>query len=282
MDWKTTNKLEKHQLEEAIKGRKKKCARIGCKRKAVAVHHIDHDHSNNTPPNLAPACQFCHDEEHGISAQMTELKLLTREFYNTQKLRIAVSNRIKAYERLGLSLIHAPLALEEIKATEAELGKRIEHLIKQDDFYNIWLKRIKGIGPLLSASLLSEVGNPEQFKTVGQLWARVGLHVIEGKAPRRSKGNKANWNGRLRMTLYKTATSFIKYDCFGRKLYDDYKQYYIQRDGEDPKWQTHNRALRRVMKDFLRCMWRAWLTSKNLPLTEAHKETKIFESDWII
>ncbi len=281
MEWKNDNQLELRELREAIRNDDILCAVIGCENPTSDVHHLDSSHKNNEPPNLAPACKLCHDKVHGISADMNDLKLLTREFYEIQKFRKSLANRIGAYERLGIPLNYCPLGLEDIKGLETKLKKHIIALLKPNLFYNSWLKHVKGIGPLLSASLMAELGSPERFNTVGQLWAYSGMHVVDGEAPRRKRGEMANWNAQLRMTLYKVASSFIKYDCFGRKLYDEYKAYYIKRDGAEPKWKPHRRAMRRVMKDFERCMWRAWMISRDLPLSEPHAETRVFENDWM-
>ena len=281
MEWKAKNTLAKGELQELIRNGRKRCAEKDCNRRATDIHHVDHNHSNNDLPNLVPACKLCHDKEHGITTDMNELKLLTRQFYTVQGHRRALANRIGAYERLGLPVTHVQRAFEDIKELETKLEKYIVEMLKTNTFYNAWLKHVKGIGPLLSASLLSDIGSPERFNTVGQLWAYAGEDVRNGEAPRRKKGNKANWNGNLRMTLYKVASSFIKCDCFGRELYDEYKTYYINRDGAEPKYQPHNRAMRHVAKDFIRCMYLAWLDHIGKPMNRARPETKIFPEHWI-
>ena len=283
MEWENCNTLSVTDLRQSIREGKQVCAGVGCDRKASDVHHLDHNHSHNDPLNLAPACKLCHDQEHGISADLNDLKLLTRQFYAVQDQRKALSSRIGAYERLGLSVPYAAQGLRDIEALEATLKGYIKAMLKVNLFYNAWLKHIKGIGPLLSASLIADLGSPERFNTVGQLWAYCGEHVVDGKAPRRKRGKKANWNGALRMTLFKAVSSFIKNtDSFGRQLYDEYKAYYIERDGPEPAWQPHKRAMRRVAKDFVRCLWLAWLESRGKPMDRAHAETKVFPEDWVV
>lgn len=281
MNWTGNNILPIADLRVSIRGGEQTCAAEDCNRQASDVHHLDHNHSNNDLLNLVPACKLCHDEEHGTTADMNELKLLVREFYAVQGHRKALSNRIGAYERLGLPVTYAKQALKDIEETEAKLKGYVKAMLKPNHFYNAWLKHVKGIGPLLAASLMADLGSPERFSTVGQLWAYAGEHVVNGEAPRRRKGQKANWNGNLRTTLFKVSESFVKNKCFGRQLYDEYKAYYIDRDGPDPAWKPHKRAMRRVAKDFLRCLWRAWMKSRNLPLSQPHTETKVFEDDWI-
>jgi len=194
MNWITSNTLSAADLRTAIREGNQSCAVANCERNATDVHHLDHNHSNHDPLNLAPACKLCHDEEHGITADMNELKLLTREFYAVQDHRKALSNRIGAYERLGLPVTYVHQALKDIEETETKLKDYIVTMLRHNAFHNAWLKHIKGIGPLLSASLMADIGSPERFSTVGQLWAYAGEHIVSGKAPRRKRGEKANWN----------------------------------------------------------------------------------------
>jgi len=305
MLWKTDNVLARHDLQAAIRNNFKPkarrdnaipyayCACLDCPgisekgvpHLATDVHHLDHNHSNNAPENLAPACKVCHGAVHGITPQVNQLTLLVRSFYGVQRQRIALNNRILAYERLHLPVDFLRPALADIQATEDKLERYIEAMLKHEPFYNAWLKHVMGISHLLAASLIADIGSPERFQTVGQLWAYAGQHVRDGKAPRREKGIPANWNSSLQVTLHKVVSSFVKLKgndrCLGRQLYDNYRAYYIERDGEDSKG-VHARAGRRVAKDFLRCLYLAWLDTRNVPRPGApHKETNIFPEDWI-
>lgn len=283
-EWTQENDLDLPSLRAAIKQEdsKAECAARECDRKATDVHHIDGEHSNDDPFNLAPVCKLCHNTVHGITAQMSDLKLLTRLFYEAQDQRKAAANRVGAYEGLGIETPYAHAALQDAEEYEKHLAKHIRALLKVNPFYNAWLKHVKGIGPLLAASLLAELGSPQRFNTVSALWSYAGLKVKNGEAMRRAKGEKANWNPMVKMTAWKIGSQFIKTNgCLGRELYDKYKAYYIARDGEDPKWKPHRRALRRVAKDFLRCMWVAWMESMNLQVTEPRPGTWPMAEDWI-
>jgi len=250
---------------------------------ATDVHHLDGEHSNGDPRNLAPACKLCHNEVHGITAQMSDLKLLTRLFYEAQDQRKVAANRVSAYEALHIDVPTMRDALEDAKEYEAHLQKRLETMLKEDDFYNGWLKQVKGIGPLLAASLMAEVGSPSRFGNVSAFWTYCGQKVKDGKAIRRKKGETAGWNPRLKMTTYKLAGQFVKTKrCLGRNLYDDYKAYYIARDGEEPKWKPDRRAKRRVGKDFLRCFWVAWMEHLGKPVPEPREGTWPMPEDWVV
>lgn len=285
LQWTTDNQLDVADLRAQIRDAEVDvlCASVGCDNKASDVHHLDGSHSNGEPDNLAAVCKLCHNTEHGITAEMSDLKLLTRLFYEAQGQRMAAANRVRAYEGLGIETPFARDALGDAQDYEDHLQAHVRRLLKTHGFYNAWLCHVKGIGPLLAASLLAELGSPERFNTVSALWTYSGLQVKNGEAVRRTKGEKASWNPRVKTTAWKIGSQFVKTkDCLGRELYDRYKLYYIERDGADPKWRPHRRALRRVAKDFLRCMWVAWRESMGLDVTEPKVGTWPLADDWIV
>jgi len=282
--WKADNTLELHELRQAIRdGTIEHCAHDDCTNKPTDVHHADGNHHNNAPGNLASACKPCHNDAHGITAEMFDLKLLTRQFYAAQDQRKAAGNQLYAYNALGLETPYTQQALEEAKEYEEHLLKHIRALLKVNPFYNAWLKHIKGVGPLMAASLISEIGSVDKFPGPRSLWAYAGLHVVDGKAPKRAKGVKSNWNPTLRTTCWKLGGQFVKAKTsLGRQLYDGYKGYYIEKDNPSlSKGQIDNRARRKVVKAFLRCMWAAWRGSQGLPVTQPQEGTWPLAEDWM-
>lgn len=92
-----------------------------------------------------------------------------------------------------------------------------------------WVKAQKGIGEKQGARLLGVLGDPYvrpvmktadgriepmRARTVSELWAYSGLHVIEGetggRAPRREKGQRANWSGAAKVKAILVAVSCKK------------------------------------------------------------------------
>jgi len=271
------------QWKELIRDRETEILCVcGCGRDAIDVHHIDFNHKNNDPSNLEPLNKYCHNIVHNISMEVTDLRLLTRQFYSYQKMRLAMANRVRAYQSYDLEIPHAVQSLDIMNNFEAELKRLVEQAVIGLPIYDQWLSKIKGIGPMLSAGLISELVRPDKCPTVSSLWAYSGYHVKDGKAPRRKKGEAANWNPRLRMLGYKIGQQFIRTTrgdgCFGRKLYDEYRAYYEMRGDEKG---AHSMARRRVVKDFLRCFWLEWREVEGFPLTVPHPSTTIFPIDWI-
>jgi len=62
----------------------------------------------------------------------------------------------------------------DLVQTEENLKKQITDLVKDEHIYKYYLKHIKGIGPILSANLISLV-EVEKFKNPSKLWAYAGL-----------------------------------------------------------------------------------------------------------
>jgi hypothetical protein len=59
---------------------------------------------------------------------------------------------------------------------------------------------------------------------VSKLWAYSGLHVIDGRAARRKKGERANWSQFLKTKMLGVlAPSFLKCSSPYRSFYDDYR-----------------------------------------------------------
>lgn len=92
-----------------------------------------------------------------------------------------------------------------------------------------WVKTQKGIGEKQGARLLGVLGDPYlrppmktadggiepmRPRTVSELWAYSGLHVVEtesgGLAPRRQKGQRANWSSAARTKAILVAMSCVK------------------------------------------------------------------------
>jgi len=243
---------------------------------AVDAHHLDGHHGNNSPENLAPWCKRCHNEVHDISDNLTDLGLVARQLYSIQDQRIGMNNRLFAYGNLGYTAPYAHEIYNELVELEKRAKKIVSLAVRREPVYQAYLSKIAGIGPLLAVTLISEIGDPGRFDTISALWAYAGLDVHNGKARKRTRGEMANWNARLRSTCAKKLTDqFVKLrGCFGRELYDQYKAFYTERDGNElSKGHVDNRARRKLAKVFLSCLWVAWRRMKGLPISEPYALT---------
>lgn len=140
-----------------------------------------------------------------------------------------------------------------------------------------WVKAQNGLGEKQVARLLGAIGDPywnltdDQPRTVSQLWAYSGLHVLSdpgrlhgdtpderaGVAARRKKGVKANWSTDAKTRAYLCATSCIK------QAKSPYRAVYLARREHTavshPEWtpgHSHSDGLRIASKAILRDLWR--------------------------
>lgn len=152
------------------------------------------------------------------------VRMLVEVFYDVQGTRLAATNRVRAAVSAGLS---ADLAREmtdwidlRMDRQEAELKALVMAEIKQEPLWQNWLKGVKGVGPCIAGGLMAWAGDCSNFDTVSKLWAWSGLHVLDGHAPRRERGVRANWNPVMRTLAWKASKSFVLSGRGYRALYD--------------------------------------------------------------
>lgn len=165
----------------------------------------------------------------------------------------------------------------EAEGLEKHLEKDIKDLVKEYPIYNLYLKDVKGISHILSAGLISWVGDISRFQTISKLWAYSGLHVIEGEAARRRKGEPSNWNSRLKTHCWKLGESFVKSRGEYRGLYDKYRAADELLHPEPvvdgkrtlyTKGHMFARAKRKTVKVFLSHLWVRWRELEGLPVSK--------------
>jgi len=144
---------------------------------------------------------------------------------------------------------------------------REEHLVKNKVLlrylsnvpqWSKWLAYERGVGPVLTMNLFWRFGYCERFATVSKFWKFCGLHVENGKAPKREKNKKLTWNPDARTFAWKTADVFVKLKNYYRALYDRRKQRELARTDENApqsRKHAHNRAMRYMVKIFLSHYW---------------------------
>lgn len=227
-------------------------------------------------------------------AQVALLKLSSRSFYDCQKIRIEMGNRLamqrhqtnirtwldtkpkrethRAFSAWAKSVgIEKPAPkllfdrlmerketlrimseawrkkLEgrhaDLEAVEARLLKDTATIIRDHPIWVGMLKDTKGIGPTMGGVTISEIRDISRFDTISKLWAYCGLHVIDGRAARRKRGEAANWNGFLKTKLLGVAgPSFLRCASPYREHYDHYKERLMHRPCSLPP-EKHRRVL---------------------------------------
>ena len=203
----------------------------------------------------------------------------------------------KSKQRVANDPILALLCAEDVKdginAVLRHDTKLKNHLIKGErdngesgsPIYNEYLKDIQGLGVRSAAGLISIIGEIERFSTVSKLWAYFGLDVRNGKAPKRKKGQLANWSQRGRSLVLNdivsngfkmcgAATSKRPEPFVWRAIYDDFKEQEIKkneaRTEEEKLSKGHmdNRAIRRTGKEFLKGLYNKWKSLEKIELSD--------------
>lgn len=198
---------------------------------------------------------------------------------------------------------NARMVVDSLIKIEKATIDELERSVKHHPLW-AWISSTRGLGPKTVGRLLGRIGDPAARDTPSQLWAYCGLHVtladhierdtqqcivgqdspggdpdlawfdthraVVGVAPRRTKGQKANWSTEAKTRAYLVAESLIKAGKNPyRDIYDEGRLKYAERLHAAPCKQCkaqpgdplrpghqHARAMRLVMKAVLLDMWR--------------------------
>lgn len=249
---------------------------------------------------------FLRDPVLGVLAEVVD---------DLEKVRIANENRVQILTRtevdsdggmrgFGLTDDHPEVArlldtVAAIRIAEKDAVKNLERAMRKHPL-GAWVKATSGVGEKQAARLLAVVGDPfwndlhGRPRTVGELWAYAGLHVIDAPsghesnetqgrpaagppvrvAPKRTRGQKSNWSEDLRKRAWLVATQCVKITASPyRELYASGRAKYAESTHDAPcvrcgpsgrpaavgsplsKGHQHARAVRLMAKAILRDLW---------------------------
>ena len=107
---------------------------------------------------------------------------LVEIFYDFQGQRIATFNNVLMNcERNGISeedlekKYGVKSLIEEAKTFENKIKKRLDSEVVNYKLYDKYLQHIQGIGSILSAGLIANIGDISKFDTISKLWMYAGL-----------------------------------------------------------------------------------------------------------
>lgn len=218
------------------------------------------------------------------------LCILAEALDDIERTRIANENRLRtltfpdpAYGH-GLSLADPTVAqvaaiVDGLNAIEAQTIKALQRVMREHPIGGL-VADTPGLGEKQTARLLARIGDPywhdaeDRPRSVRELWAYCGLHVMDGEAPKRRKGEKANWNAEAKKRVWLIAQSCIKQARSPyRKVYDDTRAKYADAIHEKPcarcgpsgkpaqigtdlnDGHKHARAIRAMCKAILLDLW---------------------------
>ncbi len=127
------------------------------------------------------------------------LRFAVRFMYDLQKLRIQSGNRnSKQHKAAKLTKEDKEFLTKTskgLRSLEAQGLKEVERHLRGIPIWEEWLRLQKGCGPTMAGFLISETNiRHPRCSTVSQLWAWFGLHVTNGQAERRRKGQKSTFS----------------------------------------------------------------------------------------
>lgn len=200
-----------------------------------------------------------------------------------QKARIAAENNLRQVVEIGKKVFYADDEIpEQIKAAmikgdqkyfdslrkqEGSFTRACERAFKETRWYNeiaIPAAEGEGMGPMMAGEFLWTIGSAHKFSSFGRLVKYAGLHVRDGKAPKRAKGQRVDWSPPLRTALYKLSENWNrKPECVWRARWDGWKVWYTENrphvlEEKGGKGHIHNMARRKVQREFLRNLYDLW------------------------
>lgn len=191
---------------------------------------------------------------------------LIRQFYRIQEHRIAFGAQIRALKEGKLPTDPLEDYFLRLSEMEKEIGKLLQDSVKDEEVWLYFLKKIRGIGPIISAGLINLI-DIKKARHISSLWKFAGLDVVNGKAPRFQKGQKATWNPLMRNLCWKIGKSFLMSNSPYRKFYDERKRFENRKHSELKKFHIEARARRFMVKRFLSDLWLFWRDLKGLPIS---------------
>lgn len=199
-----------------------------------------------------------------------ELFSNVRLLFVLTNLRISLSNAMSS-KYISVEARETLINIAEtIRRSEKVIVKYIEELLNEFDIYTEFLKKVKGIGPVISGKLIFFIKDIERFPTVAKLWRYAGLGVDDdGKAERMRKGQKPRFNPRFKGLMYNVGVVLVRSKSKYKRIYDKAKEYY-QANRDWTKSHIHLAAMRKMEKLFLSHVWMVWRELEGLPVRDPY------------
>jgi len=209
-------------------------------------------------------------------SESENIKGLAKTYYNLVRFRVTLSNTLRYPHS------YHPYLRELLEETQ-ERVRRLVTLCKSNlenyDIYNVFLKKVKGIGPVMAAYLL-DYFDIEKAKHVSSFWKFAGL------APGcyRTRGKKVEYNPVLKSIILGRVFRQLQ---MARGYYHNlYRMFRSQLEKQHPEWGKsvetiglyHTRARLKTMKVFLQHLWLIWRKLENLPISKPYSVEKLDHS----
>jgi len=194
------------------------------------------------------------------NADIAEIKILFREHEDLKKemvreklKRIAFKRKFKiaqvADDRIKKMLFHKEAAIVAKEKEVEQIKKILAEKVKQFRVWKNYLENVKGIGPVIAAGLIGELGGRE-FES------DESLKHYAGMLPR---NDSHNFNRYVKVVLFQFVECIIKARTPSwREMYDSMKIFYWKKHGDWRPGKVDAYAKKFVETKFLLKFWREW------------------------
>jgi hypothetical protein len=152
-----------------------------------------------------------------------QIKALVKSYYQIQKDRMALDAQKTTNTDAEQPADLLTYLGDQFRTMEATIKRGLEAYVKQNEVGK-WLLSVYGIGPVISAAILSHV-DISRAPTAGHIWSYAGM--VPGV--KWEKGQKRPWNADFKTSLWKAGISFMKFaakdECAYGHLYRQRKEY---------------------------------------------------------
>lgn len=212
-----------------------------------------------------------------IDVRQESLRNVVKSFIDIQRTRIKIDQRNNIKSKFIES---DSIDTKILEKEEAKIQKQMENILNSFPVYTNFLCKIKGVGTIISAKLLSYIDIRKANKPSAMI-KYCGLGVTDGEADHKAAGKLLTYNPELKtICLGHLGETLIKLNHEKyRQIYDNAKERYIGKYGDEAttsaksgdrkngKWnkmRVHLTARRIMVKQFLSDFWSQWRKSEGL------------------
>jgi len=156
-----------------------------------------------------------------------------RMYQDLLKIDVAQQNRLKARDRSNIAAqYNVPLqvSLGHIQDAKKALDKALHNLLKQHFMFD-WVEDIKGFGAVGFAGIIGVLGDLNQFPNPAKVWKYMGMYVVDGRAPKRTKGELLEYSPMGRTACHLIAEGLVRQNKGKyREKYDTRRATILERD----------------------------------------------------
>jgi len=193
-----------------------------------------------------------------LDADIAEVKILFREHEDLKETMVREKNKLFAFNNKyklanvasnqGEKIIFSKKVSIKEKERQLQIIKLIlKDKVKKFPIWKEYLKDIKGVGPVIAAGLIGEIGN----KTFD---SKESIKHYSGIMPR---AEGYNFNRKLKVILFQFIEGVIKHKTpKWREMYDSIKAFYADKHEDWSKGKCNNFAKKFVESKFIAEYWR--------------------------